>query len=72
MPLPVDLQSGPAMQLSTAFRGTSLVLCLFLPSLAGVGELPLAQVDCVSGCPHHGLDPFAHILIKFMKLPLPL
>ena len=36
-------QSVPAMQLSTTFRGTSLVVCLFLLSPAGVGELPLAQ-----------------------------
>ena len=39
-----------------------MVLCLFLPSPAGVGELPLAQVNCFSGCPHHGLELFAHIL----------
>ena len=38
-------------------------LCLFLPSLAGVGEFLLAQVNYLSGCPHHGLDLFAHILI---------
>ena len=24
----------------------------------------LAQVDCFSGCPYHGLDLFAHILIS--------
>ena len=62
MPLPVAPQSVPATQLSATFSGTALVLCLFLPSLAGVGELPLAQVDCFSGCPHHGLDLLAHIL----------
>ena len=51
------------MQLSTTFRGTSLVIFWFLPCQAGVGEFPLAQVDCFSGCPHHGLDLFAHIVI---------
>ena len=54
---------SPAIQLSTTFTGTSLVLCLFLPSPAVVGELSLAQVDCFSGCTHNGLDLFAHILI---------
>ena len=60
MPLTGALQS--AMELSTTFRETSLVLRLLLPSLAGVGECPLAQLDCFSGCIHHGLDPFANIL----------
>ena len=64
MPLPVAPQSAPAMQLSPTFRGTSLYLCLVLPCPcpSGVGELPLAQVNCFSGCSHHGLDLFAHIL----------
>ena len=26
------------------------------------GGVPLAQVRCFSGCPHHGLDFFAYIL----------
>ena len=63
MLLPVAPQSAPAMQLSTTFRGTCIVLFLFLPSPTGVGELPLAQVDCFSQCTHHGLDLFAHGLI---------
>ena len=58
--------SGPAVcpshKLSPTFRGSSLVLCWFLPCLARVGELTSAQVSCFSGCPHHGLDLFAHIL----------
>ena len=62
MPVPVAPQSVPVMQLSTTFRRTSLELYCFLPTLAGVGELPLAQVDCFGGCPHHVLDLFAHIL----------
>ena len=55
-------QSALAIQLSPTFRGTSLDLCCFLPSPDGVGELPLAQVDCFSGCTHHCLDLFVHIL----------
>ena len=50
------------MQLSPTFRGSSLVLCWFLPCPDRVGELPLAQVDCLSGFTHHSLDLFAHIL----------
>ena len=56
MPLPMAPHSAPSMYLSTTFRGTSLVLCLFLSRLTGVGELSLAQVDCFSGCTHYGLD----------------
>ena len=55
-------QSAPAKLLSATFRGTNLDLCWFLPCQAEVGELPLAQVECFSWCPHHGLDLFAHIL----------
>ena len=62
MPLSVAPQSAPAIQLSHTFRGTSLDLCWFLPCSAGVGELPLAQVNCFNGCTHHGLNLFAHIL----------
>ena len=62
VPLPVAPQSAQAIQLSPTFRGTSLDLCCFLPCLAGVSELPLAQVNCFIGCTHHGLDLFAHIL----------
>ena len=36
---------------------------MFLPSLTGVGELPLAQEECFSGYTLHGLDFFALILI---------
>ena len=35
----------------------------------GVAGLPLAQVSCFSGFPHHGLDPFAHITV-LPSLPL--
>ena len=62
MQLPVTLQSASAIQLSPTFRGTSLDLCCFLPSSAGVGELPVAQVNIFSGCTYYGLDLFAHIL----------
>ena len=53
--------SSSAIQLSLLFRGSSLVLCWFLLFLAGVGELPLSEVNYFSGCPHRGLDLLAHI-----------
>ena len=62
MPLLVAPQSSLVIQLSPTFRGISLYLCCFLPCLTRVGELPLAQVNCFSGYPHHGFDFFAHIL----------
>ena len=60
--MPVAWQSVSVIQLSPTFRGSSLVLCQFLPYLARIGELPLTQVHCFSGYPHHALDLFAHIL----------
>ena len=63
---PLVTASGPAVcpshKLSPTFRGSSLVLCLFRPCLARVGELTSAQVICFSGCPHHGLYLVTHIL----------
>ena len=55
-------QTVPAMQQTATLRKASLVPCLVHPSLAGVGEPPLAQVDCLCGCTLYGLDLFAHIL----------
>ena len=63
VPLPVSPLSAPVMRLSTTIRGSSIVLCLFLPGLAGVCELPLAKVDYFSGFLHHDFDLFAHIVI---------
>ena len=53
--------SSSAVQLSSSIRRSSLVLCWSLPCLAGVGELPLSEVNYFSGCPHRGLDLLAHI-----------
>ena len=66
VPLPVAPQSAPAMQLSDTFRGTSLVLCWFLPCPAGVSELPLAQVIVSVGVPIMVLTS----LFIFLLLPL--
>ena len=62
MPLPVAPKSAPTIQLSPTFRGSSLVLCWFLPCPAGASELTLAQVNHVTWCPQHALYLFAHIL----------
>ncbi|CAO2599648.1 hypothetical protein LEMLEM_LOCUS9952, partial [Lemmus lemmus] len=54
---------------ATATHIQSLVLCWIPHCQSGVSDLPLAQVNCFSGYPHHGLDPFAHI-IAFPPLQL--
>lgn len=69
MPIPVIRQTTPVMQLSTTFRGISLVHADFFPSTAEVGKFLLAQGDCFSMCPHHGLDHFAHILTPTTHRP---
>ena len=41
---------------------SSLVLCSFPNCQSRVSKLPLAQVSYFCGFPHHGLNPFAHII----------
>ena len=47
---------------SPTFSGPSLVLCKFPNYQSRVSELSLTQVSYFCGYPHHGLDPFAHII----------
>ena len=57
-----DLWSLSLPQLSTPLRGSLLFPCSCTPSPVGVGELPLAQVICLSGWPSHYFEFLFHTL----------
>ena len=60
----VAAKTVPTTLLPPTFRGSSLVLYRLPYCQSRVRELPLAQVSCFYRYPHHGLDPFAHIITR--------
>ena len=66
---PGPTASLPKPQNNHTLNVPSSILCRFPSYQTSVSELPLAQISCLCGFPHHDLDTFAYIIFPlFLQL----